>query len=317
MKTRGVTEGALFCAIAVILSVISFYVPFFTILTFFIPIPMIILGKRQGLKVSILSSVAATILIGIILGPIAVLQYGLMLLLVGCSLGWAYEKDLTSVRKSIVGAVGFAFFMLALIFSYQIITGVNFLGELNGIIKTSAQDAIAIYEGSGLLSSAQLADMQLTVDETLKLFQMSIPAVFLLTPVLLAMVNVTVSDVILKKMGYPVNGFKPLGRWKVPEHLKVFLLLLMLLIFAVTLFRIEMIPEIYLYTVRILVYFVFFIMGIACIFNYLAYKKMKNKGIKVLIIFICTLFPTVITFLGIADTYLDIRRIFRREKEIK
>ena len=108
MKTRGITEGAMFCALGVILTLISYYLPFFVLLVFFIPVPMVVLGKRQGLKVSILSSIAATILIGLFLGPLNAISFGALMLFVGCSLGFAYHRDLAPVIKVGIGILGVA-----------------------------------------------------------------------------------------------------------------------------------------------------------------------------------------------------------------
>jgi uncharacterized protein YybS (DUF2232 family) len=62
---------------------------------------------------------------------------------------------------------------------------------------------------------------------------------------------------------------------------------------------------------------IFFVMGLSLIFNYLDYKKVKNKGLKVLIVVLSFLLSSFIVLMGVADTYIGIRRIFRRESEIK
>jgi len=317
MKTSGITEGAIFCAITVILSLLTFYLPFFVILTFFIPVPMIILGKRQGFKVSMMSSLAATLLLGLLIGPVAAIQLGMLLLIVGCCLGLAYAKNLSPVQKTILGSIGFAIFIVANILFYQLLTGINYISWMVEMLETSSQDLLQFYQSMGVLDASQLQSMETGVENNLQMMLLTIPAAFLLMPVLLAMANIYCADVILKRLGYAVKGYRPLSDLIMPQHLKVFLMLLLLGVFLVNMLKLTAIPQIYTTTVSTLVDFVFFIMGVACVYNYLAYKQVKNKGIKVLTAFICLFLQPLITFLGIADTYLDIRGIFRRETEIK
>lgn len=313
MKTKGITEGAIFCAIAVLLSLVSYFVPFLILLTFFIPIPMIVLGKRQGLKVSILSSIAAAFLIGILLGPIIALQFGLLLLWVGCSLGVAYQKNLSAMKKLIIGVIGFSIFMIFIILSYQLITGINFVSSITEYFEMASKEALKLYENSGLLDGTQITDLEGLMDTSMKMVMMSIPTTFILLPVFLSLANVFIADLILKHLNYPVKSFKKLKDIRVPNHLKVVLTLLVLFSFMVSIFKIEIIPEIYIVTIRNLVYLVFFVMGLACIFDFLSFKKIKSKIVKVLIVLVSMLLQTIVIFLGIMDTYLDIRKLFRRE----
>ena len=54
MKTRGITEGAMFCALGVILTLVCNYIPFINNPGIFYTGTHGGTGKRQGLKVSIL-----------------------------------------------------------------------------------------------------------------------------------------------------------------------------------------------------------------------------------------------------------------------
>lgn len=313
MKTREITEGAIFCAIAVLLSLASYLVPFLVVLTFFIPVPMIVLGKRQGLRVSILASIAAALIIGFSLGLIIALQFGLLMLLVGCGLGLAYQKNLSAMEKSVIGTIAFAAFIILIILGFQILTGINFISSLVDSFKAGAAEVLPFYESMGLLDSSQLADMEMIIDASLKMLMMSIPTTFILLPVGLAILNISITDFILKRLGYPVKGFKKLENLKLPNHLKVVLTIFIFINFLLMVFQIDLIPEIYVYTIRNLVYLVFFVMGLACIFDYLSFKKIKSKIIKVLIVVIGLLFQSLVSFLGIVDTYFDIRKLFRKE----
>lgn len=317
MKTRGITEGAMFCALGVILTLVSYYIPLFTILVFFIPVPMVVLGKRQGLKVSILSSLAATILIGLFLGPITAITFGALMLLVGCSLGYAYNKNLSPVRKVIIGVAGFAVLMVAIVAVYEFMMGISVTTLIFESMEISTKEVLSFYESTNIMDANQLTTAKDTMATNIQMMKLALPSAFLLLPMMFGMVNVLISDFILKRIGYQVTSFKPLGQWEMPTSLKYFLMFFLFGDFIISIFQVTTIPQIYIVTVMNFVNIIFYIMGLSLIFNYMEYKKVNNKGLKVLVVFLSFIIISIITLVGVADTYIGIRQIFRRESQIK
>lgn len=317
MKTRGITEGAMFCALAVILALISYYAPFFVILIFFIPVPMVVLGQRQGLKVSVIASVAATIIIGLFLGPVNAIFFGALLFLVGCSLGYAYHRSAGSLIKVIVGYLGFLFVAIAVIVSYQFLMGVSFTTDLFRMLEISTQEVLGLYKTTGVMDASQLALVKESMDAQIITMKMIMPTAILLLPLVFSFVNVVSCDAILKRLGYAVKGIKPLAQWKMPTSLKYFLLIFVMGSLILSIFQITAIPEIYVLNIMNLVYLVYFIMGISFIFDFMEYKKVNNNALKILIVFLATVFQFIVTMLGVADTYMEIRKIFRKGSEVK
>lgn len=317
MKTRGITEGAIFCAIAVILALASVYIPIFAILMFFIPVPMVALGKRHGLMVSVVASLAATIMIGMFLGPVNAISFGILLFFVGCSLGYAYYRNMGPVQKIIIGYLGFALVMIAAIVSYQFLMGVNFITLLSQSLDASTPEVLAIYQNTGVMDANQLLLKKEFIDAQVITMKMLIPSVVLLLPLVFGFVNVVSCDAILKRLGYTVKRMKPLRQWKMPKSLKYFLFIFLMGSFIISIFQVTVIPEIYVINIMSLVYLVYFVMGLSFIFDFMAYKKLTNKGIKVLVVFVALAFQFVVTMIGLADTYMEIRKIFRKGSEVK
>lgn len=317
MKTRGITEGAMFCALGVILTLVSYYLPFFVLLVFFIPVPMVVLGKRQGLKVSVLSSIAATILIGLFLGPLNAISFGALMLFVGCSLGFAYNRDLAPLKKVIIGILGFSILLIAVVASYELVMGIGFTSLLLQTLTQSSSEVMAFYETANLMDAEQLTLAKTAMEKNIEMMKLALPSAFLLLPVVFGMVNVVVSDLILKRIGYPVKTFKPLSQWEMPVTLKYFLMVLLLGDFMLSMFQVSNIPQIYIVTVMNFVNIIFFVMGLALMLNYMEYKQLTNKGLKALVVLLGFLLSSIVTIVGVADTYIGIRRIFRRESQIK
>ncbi|MGV8905373.1 MAG: YybS family protein [Acetobacterium sp.] len=315
MKTRGITEGAMFCALAVILALASFYIPFLVILMFFIPVPMVVLGQRQGLKVSVIASLAATIIIGLFLGPVNGISFGALLFFVGCSLGYVYYRNEGPITKIIVGYIGFALVVTAVIVSYQFLMGISFTTYLFQSLEVSTQEVLALYKNTGAMDASQLLLARETLDAQIITMKMIIPSAILLMPLAFSFVNIASCDVILKRLGYPVRSITPLSEWRMQKSLKYFLLIFLMGSFIISIFQLTGIPEIYVFNIMNLVYMVYFMMGLSFIFDYMAYKKIRSKSLKVLVVFVALLFQFIVTILGVADTYMEIRKIFRKENE--
>lgn len=317
MKTRGITEGAMFCALGVILTLVSYYLPFFVLLVFFIPVPMVVLGKRQGLKVSILSSIAATVLIGLFLGPLNAISFGALMLLVGCSLGFAYNRDLSPVKKAFIGILGFSILLIAVVASYEFVMGIGFTSLLFQTLEQSTSEVMTFYQTANIMDAEQLTIASEAMAKNVEMMKLALPSAFLLMPVIFGMINVVVSDMILTRIGYPIKTFTPLSQWEMPGTLKYFLMVLLLGDFIVRMFQLSSIPQIYMVTVMNFVNIIFFVMGLSLMFNYMDYKKITNKGLKVLVVVLSFLLSSIVTILGVAETYIGIRRIFRRASQIK
>jgi uncharacterized protein YybS (DUF2232 family) len=315
MKTRGLVEGAIFAAIIVMITVASNYIPFLVIFMFFIPVPIIILGERQGMKISIIASAGSAILIGIFLWPLNGVIFGILLLLVGVSMGYMYYKESNALKKISVGFIGFLCVIIAVIVSFQFLMGIDFTTYLMDMFKVSMDEAYQIYQGVGFFDANQLAMMKESADDQIQAIALGIPSAFLLFPLVCTVINVLICDSILSHLGYSIKKLKPLKDWVIPPSLKYFLMLLILGSFMINIFGIEEIPEIYRFTIMNFVYLIFGIMGFSLIFDYLDYKKVKNKGVKVFVIILGLLMFSLVTMMGIAEVFLGVRRFFRREQK--
>lgn len=147
MKAKALTEGAVCAALTVLFTVIAMYVPFFAMLSMFITgIPSMYLAVKHGSKVSVVSAVAAALVLFIVTGDIlsAVLTsavYILPGLAAGYNMGHgrSFKRSVFSASATIVFG-----FVLTLIF-------INLSGGGNGIEKMIDE---AIGNSRSVMSSA-------------------------------------------------------------------------------------------------------------------------------------------------------------------
>jgi uncharacterized protein YybS (DUF2232 family) len=184
-------------------------------------------------------------------------------------------------------------------------------------MEESAKEVLSFYESANIMNVNQLTTAKDAMATNLQMMKLALPSSFLMLPMMFGMVNVLISDFILKRIGYEVKSFKALGQWEMPASLKYFLMMLLLGDFIISIFQVTAISQIYIVTVMNFVNIIFYIMGLSLIFNYMEYKDVNSKGLKVLVVFLSFIIISIITLVGVADTYIGIRRIYRRESQIK
>ncbi|HOS68868.1 MAG TPA: DUF2232 domain-containing protein, partial [Bacillota bacterium] len=59
MQTRALVEGAIFAGVTALLGILYFYMQYLGIIAVIWPVPVIIVGYRNGIKASILSALSA------------------------------------------------------------------------------------------------------------------------------------------------------------------------------------------------------------------------------------------------------------------
>ncbi len=325
MKTKSLTEGAMICALSIILSLLCYYVPFMILLYIFIPVPIIILSQRQGTLVALIASIGATALLFIFIDFITAITFGAFLILTGCGLGYVYNKGKGGFLKLVVGYVCIFLTLVLMIAMMQVVTGQNFVESLVMEFSTAGDSAIALYQNTGLLSADQLAQMEELVKTMMTSVKMLIPTVFLVTPFFIVWANVVVADKIIGRIkvgGDKVNiPLKPLSQWALPKSLKVFLLVVLSFVMIVNLTGTTAIPTIYVFTLLEICFIIFAVMGLSFLFWIIGRKRKKESmGLKIGIVVLCTLFSFGMYFLsmlGVADTYLNIRSAIKMKDEMK
>ncbi|MEG1432006.1 YybS family protein [Eubacterium sp.] len=321
MKPKALTEGALLCGLSVILALLCYYVPFMIIFYIFIPVPIVVLCRRHGFGVSMISSAAATLILFLLVDVLSAATFGMYLILVGCGLGYAYFKEKSGFTKMMAAYLSVLITLLGMLVIAQLVTGQNFIEMLSTELTAVGNQVMDTYRSIGLLSGDQLSQMQTILDQMLTSIKMTIPLAFLMMPFFIAWANVVVCDTLLKRLKVPVTAMPSLSQWRVPRSLKTFLLIIVMFLLVVQIGGLTMIPEIYTYTLMQIVYYVYILMGVGFLFWLVNRKRKKESmGLKVLIVAICLLVPFtsyIISMLGVADIYMNVRQLIEMKDGMK
>jgi len=104
-KLAPLTESGALSAIAVVMALISVYVPVLgTVMAIIWPLPIIILSVRHGIRWGIMASIVSGVLIALLIEPMTAVRMVVAFAPVGLMLGFAYRKKYSAV-KSLLSSV--------------------------------------------------------------------------------------------------------------------------------------------------------------------------------------------------------------------
>ena len=301
------TEGAILSAITALLGIISYYIPFLTLLVFIWPIPIIILGKRHGLGVSILATISA----GILLSLFTPLLYSVPIILMygslGIVLGYGYYKKLGPFKTIIGGYLVSLISTIVLLQFYSMFTGISIMTEISQTLRLTLEEAGNLYKSMGM-DMTILDDASKQMEDVINQMAQLFPATLLLIPIIVTMVNMVVSGKILKRLGHEIIEVPPFRKWKLPNHASIGLFLIITIAILGQYFKIPSFDIVY----RNLVYLtliLFTVQGLSFVNQYF-YAKGASRVITIIsfvMVFIIPLVHTLVQLIGIVDVMFNLR----------
>lgn len=315
-NTRSIVEAGLISALIVIIMLINAYVPAVAILgSFILPVPVTVLYIRHGYKVTIISVIVSTILIGMLYDPFSGLTSAIMFGSIGITLGYCIKHN----RK-----YPFTILLLTIASAIQII--VNFLiisafvDKKNlyqtivmyiSMIKQSIDSAQGIYASLGV-SADQFAPIKKALEMmTPQFLMMLVPAMVIISAVLSAYFNYIISAAILKKLRYNVSSPTPFSQIYVNNRIGTVLIMIVLIGMVLNSRKIVLGSYI-MSSSMLIVQYTFLLDGVSLAVYYLRNRFHLAKSFTVLII-LFTVFSQVgmlvFIFAAIADLVFDFRRL--------
>lgn len=105
-KTSALVEAAILAAIAVIFTLAGEFIPVLGMFTnLFWPLPIILCGRRNGLKWSILCLLVTAAIIAMLVGPFTALTTVLLLGIIGLAMGEGMRRNMSPGKILLVGTV--------------------------------------------------------------------------------------------------------------------------------------------------------------------------------------------------------------------
>ena len=99
MQTKALVEGAIFAGVTALLGILYYYSQYLGIIAMVWPVPVIIVGYRNGIKASILSALSAGLIVSLVTQPLVGVGLLIGFGVPGILMGYMIKKS-ESIRSS-------------------------------------------------------------------------------------------------------------------------------------------------------------------------------------------------------------------------
>jgi len=312
-NTKSLVEGAIFASVTAVLGIMVYYMPFASLLGMFWPTPIIIMGFRNGLKVSLVSAVVAAIIVAIFTEPFSGLYMFMVFGIAGIVMGYLMHKKASPAFNITVSGL-----ILAVCSVFGILFGFFLAGQsaaqaveqMMNIMSESINSAASLYKSMGI-PEEQLNSTLDMMKQSLEAIRYVIPTLFILSGMFFSFVNYKFVKIVLKRMKYEIPDLNPFSQWRVPDNFSIGMLIILLMSIAASYLKIPNIQTVQLNIIYI-IRWVFTIIGLSAAYFYLE-KYRISKVLKVIIMFF--LFTSLSNYLAIAgliETVFDFRKLNKK-----
>jgi uncharacterized protein YybS (DUF2232 family) len=307
-KTRALSEAALITALICIIGLAGMYIPLISILAYINFVPLIILGKRHGLKYAATSLVAASIIIGMFAGPLYALT---LMFLSGTSsviMGWLLnleKKPYTVLGAGVLAALISTVVVIAL---GQLVTGIPMMDTIQTVFDESSKMQSSMLNSLGTdptAIEAALAKMKQTKEQVLLL----IPGALVIWAVLSTAFNYWLAAVILRKLRMSVPFLPPFREFALPKNVLMGTLIIYGLSMLATYMKIVD-GQALMTNVQLLLIYTFAIQGLSVLLWYMRRRSIgKVFRIMIFIFLVVSSIGVMMLFmLGVSEVAFQFRK---------
>lgn len=313
-KTSNLTESAMITGILVVIAYLS---SFISILMFFYPTPAIILGKRKGLKYSVLALIASDLIIAMLLG----IQTGLIFLIMytplAVALTYGVCKEEDANKTILYGAAAYMISFVVFILFLDIIMGINFIERLSAIYAQSFEMTGELFANlPGDIRTETMDNMLGNMEEIGQVMNFMLtnvfPAIMIVTAVVTSYINYMVASRFSKRFSLDIKQHEGIGYFSFPRNFMIAMAGLLLLSFLLNTLNINV--EIIQLNLFIIVYMAMFLQGFA-VLKFFIDRSRLSKFVKtlllVMIVYVSIHFSPVYALVGIIDLTINLRKISR------
>ena len=204
-KTSAVVESGILAAIAVIFTLVGNYIPVLDMIVNILwPLPIILCGRRNGLKWSISCLVVTGCVVAVLLSPLQALTQCLILGLIGLMMGWAMRRQMSPGQTLLMGSLGAFISTVLSVLAAYVFMHINVVEVFFQSVDESLQLSNQMFETLGMsgMTAVQAAQVR-------QLFELVLPAGVLLSAPVTALANYWAARKILARMGDYYPWFPP------------------------------------------------------------------------------------------------------------
>ncbi len=306
-------------ALTVIIALLSFYIPFLSVLVYFlIALPTVILYRRYGFVAAFLESLTASLLLLLFMDIFNCLIYAVNIMLPGLMIGSVYRSQKDGVVRFCTGYVAFLGSLAAEMAIFQFVTGISITQDFLNELDTSFATMKNLYTQTGLLQESGMQSFNQNLDEMKDLYTTFFPAIVLILPAALSYIDLLICDGLMKRLRLSYVPMKPITQWQLPPYSQYVLALTYIVSVALSHLIADPSVKIYAETVTLLTLTVFWVLGLSFYYWLIQEKTGKpRRFLRFLILFFSLFVPIgapILILTGIFEMFFNLRRFFTKDE---
>ncbi len=304
------TQAAIITALAVVLSLITVYVPFLGLLVFTIPVPYAIIATMTGGKYALISAVASFFIMMFTVDPIYSLSLTIINVLPGIAVGYMINKEKEESEKSFksiyIGTIAFMLSMIVFVGMSKLFLKMDLLAEITDMMKVSVETQLSIMKSANIAPKGDI-----TVQDILSLMQNIIPAILFFYSIIASSITYYLEAFILRRIKKLNFNLPKFTEFYLPGNAVTTSLLLYFLVMGLDILKVPLHIDIIMLNLQLVFSMMFLVQGISVGIYFI--REWRKKSTNKIIIFVIALFlisgSMVLSFIGMLDSVIDFRRV--------
>lgn len=313
MNTKALVEGAIFASVTALLGILVYYMPLLSLLGMLWAAPIIIMGYRNGFKVSLVSAAAAGIIVSIFTEPFSGIYLFIVFGISGLVMGYLMNKKVNpGINMTVSGLVMAICSVGGLLLGFFIAgqTPTQVIEQLMKIFNESLDTMTNLYRSMGIPDD-QLNSTVKMMRDSMAAMQYIIPTLFIISGMIFSFINYKVVKMILGRMKYQIEDVKPFSQWRLPDNFAIGMMIIIFLTLAASYLKIPNMVTVQMNMIY-LVNFIFTIIGLSVI-SFMLNKYNVSKPFRSIIIFIVFFsLSNYLAIVGLVDAVFNIRKLDKR-----
>ena len=312
-NTKKIVTSALMVALAVVISLIIYFIPFFQFAIFIVGIPIVVLGKVSDIKMQLMAS-AVMIAILLMVDPSYAVTIATLVLPLAIIQGYCFHKNLRNSQNILYSTLAMVFGFFGFLYGLEILFGIEFIEEIVLMTNTMVADAKVVYSSLNIFSEEELLMYFSMIEESVEVMKLLFPSLLITYSFLNSVVSFGVSKKIMKRMAIPFKKsyFKD---FRIMENTRLIIMVVLGIVTLVSIFD-QGSMMYYASNFVSIFYMILHINGMA--FLWYLFEKQPNKTaykiVSVIAYFISPILGplNIIRFglglVGFVDMYADFRK---------
>lgn len=313
-NTRAVVETGFLTALIMVFTLVGSSVPFlYMLVSLLVPVTLLVLAARHGIRWSILAVITAAIVMAFFISPLQSLLQVLSVGLPALVLAYGYERRWETSKLLVIPTLVFLVaFPIEMWLSFQFLN-IDLVSLWNEEFAKAIKDIEETYRNQGMLEE-QIQSQMTVAREAMQQFTYMIAGASFVGVACLNYVICWIANGIMRRVGGRDLPLPGVLQWRMPKWSVYLFLLGLILQYWVNLYPYEWLNFIAT-NFFILGSYMLLAQGLSCLW-YILHTHGYSKTMSMLLIFLSLLMGYAVMIVGMLDLLMDLRhRLAKRSSE--